>query len=459
MQAFLIMHKILFLISVAAVGMISCSPARHFTKSQQTLLSDTALAGAHIGISIYDPAANKYIYNYQGDKYFVPASNTKLFTCYAAIKYLGDSLVGLRYEHSNTDVVTLVGTGDPTFLHPDFKNQPVFDFLKNEKKLSYLQDAFLTRFTPLGKGWSWEDYGEDYEVERSEMPIYGNVAKFYMQGDTVAVSPPAFFNNNFQHNNGTLRNGVGLWFKIVRPFEENAFHPLYVPSIFQSKTEFTSQLVPFKTISNPGSPFPKPTFVKLLEDTLHRKMSIGSYSDARFVPHHILHSQPTDSLLKPMMHRSDNFFAEQSLLMVSNEKLGYMNDKDIIDTLLKIDLNDLPQKPVWVDGSGLSRYNQFTPQDIVTLLLKIKNEFGLDRIRNILPKGNTGTLTGYYQKIGNNIFAKTGTLSGQVALSGYLICKSKKLLLFSVMVNNHNSTGRSVRRAVEKFVTGVWERN
>ena len=32
-------------------------------------------------------------------------------------------------------------------------------------------------------------------------------------------------------------------------------------------------------------------------------------------------TQPTDSLLKPMMHRSDNFFAEQSLLMVSNERL------------------------------------------------------------------------------------------------------------------------------------------
>lgn len=36
-----------------------------------------------------------------------------------------------------------------------------------------------------------------------------------------------------------------------------------------------------------------------------------------------------------MLHRSDNFFAEQTLLMASNEFLGYMNEKDIIDTLLK----------------------------------------------------------------------------------------------------------------------------
>ncbi|RZK30426.1 MAG: hypothetical protein EOO61_19285, partial [Hymenobacter sp.] len=113
---------------------------------------------------------------------------------------------------------------------------------------------------------------------------------------------------------------------------------------------------------------------------------------------------------------------------------------------------------VWVDGSGLSRYNLFTPQDIVTVLLKIKNEFGLERIRNILPKGNTGTLTNYYEKIGPAIFAKTGSLGGQVALSGYLTCKTGKLLLFSIMINNYTNSGRAVRRAIEKFVLQVWEK-
>src|SRR5215216_2947832 len=103
-----------------------------------------------------------------------------------------------------------------------------------------------------------------------------------------------------------------------------------------------------------------------------------------------IHSQPTDSLLKPMMHRSDNFFAEQSLLMVSNERLGFMNDARIIDTLLKTDFKDLPQKPRWVDGSGLSRYNLFTSQDFVFILNKMKNEFGMERIKVIFPTGNEG---------------------------------------------------------------------
>ena len=155
------------------------------------------------------------------------------------------------------------------------------------------------------------------------------------------------------------------------------------------------------------------------------------------------------------MHRSDNFFAEQTLLMVSNERLGVMNDEKIIDTLLKTDFKDLPQKPRWVDGSGLSRYNLFTPQDFVAILNKMKNEFGMERIKVILPTGNEGTISSYYKADSNYIFAKTGTLSGVVALSGFLYTKKNKLLIFSVLVNNHQASATAVRRAVEKFIEDV----
>ena len=156
-----------------------------------------------------------------------------------------------------------------------------------------------------------------------------------------------------------------------------------------------------------------------------------------------------------MMHRSDNFFAEQSLLMVSNELLGVMNNEKIIDTLLKTDFKDLPQKPRWVDGSGLSRYNLFSPQDFVFILNKMKNDFGMDRIKNILPTGNEGTLRNYYIAERKTIFAKTGSLSGVVSISGFLYTKKNKLLIFSVLVNNHNGSATDVRRSVEKFIEGI----
>lgn len=131
--SFLILYS-LFLISLS-----SCSVSTKISKSaKNTVLNAAPLKTAHIGISIYDPETGKYLYNYQGDKYFVPASNTKIPTCYAAMKYLGDSLVGLRYGYSEDQDVksVLLGiqpTGDPTFLHSDFKNQPVWNFLEKNQ--------------------------------------------------------------------------------------------------------------------------------------------------------------------------------------------------------------------------------------------------------------------------------------------------------------------------------------
>lgn len=168
-----------------------------------------------------------------------------------------------------------------------------------------------------------------------------------------------------------------------------------------------------------------------------------------------IYSRPTDSMLKPMMQRSDNFFAEQSLLMVSNERLGLMNDARIIDTLLKTDFKDLPQKPRWVDGSGLSRFNLFTPQDFVVILSKMQKEFGMERIKDVFPTGGEGTITSYYKADSGYIFAKTGTLSGVVALSGYLITRKNKLLIFSILVNNHQASATDIRKAIEKFVHGI----
>ncbi|HET9433759.1 MAG TPA: D-alanyl-D-alanine carboxypeptidase, partial [Chitinophagaceae bacterium] len=65
----------------------SCSIQQKISKSAQQVIKDGSLLTAHVGISIYDTESGKYWYNYQGDKYFVPASNTKIPTCYAAMKY------------------------------------------------------------------------------------------------------------------------------------------------------------------------------------------------------------------------------------------------------------------------------------------------------------------------------------------------------------------------------------
>ena len=447
------MKKDLLFIAIASLMIHSCSPAKRMAAgthtSLETLLADSSLTNAHTGVYVYNPATKKVLYTHQSDKYFLPASNTKLFSCYAGMKYLGDSLTGVLYSDS-AGQLRIIGNGDPTFLHPDFKTHPVFDFIKNttakEILLCQLQspaNPYGSSFNALGKGWAWDDHNSYYMAERSFFPMYGNIARFTLKQGVVEVSP-SYFKNRLFNNDKLLTS-----FDVERQRETNAF--FVTTSSNKNAVEVPIKQGPDNLIVSIEE--------SLLVDTLKRNIQFAKTAYSSLVQLKRIHSQPTDSLLKPMMHRSDNFFAEQTLLMVSNEKLGYMNDRAIIDTLLKTDLKDMPQKPVWVDGSGLSRYNLFTPQIFVKLLEKMKDEFGMDRMKNILPTGGEGTLGSLYKPISNQIFAKTGTLSGQVALSGYLLTKNNTLLIFSILVNNHNTTAGNVRKAVEKFVMDVWEKN
>jgi len=466
---------------------LSCSVQKQISRSaKETVLNDSSLLTAHVGISIFDPAANKYLYNYQGDKYFVPASNTKIPTCYAAMKYLGDSLVGLRYGipegNSKDKVVVADVSGDPSFLHPEFKYQTVYDSLKywfgSPKGILGLL-VKNNKIERWGSGWSWNDYDAAYMAERSSLPIYGNVInvklvdtslRLYKQEDCPWLERVRLFTTGLRFFDSLLNNmrpplGKSLAkvsnpkIGIERDIASNSF------SLRTSTSEFRSQQIPF--VTHDWS-----TALQIITDTFKVRFGfaeryangsnqyswetedsdIGRITIKKW---NKIHSQPTDSLLKPMMHRSDNFFAEQSLLMVSNEFLGVMNDAKIIDTILKSDFKDLPQKPRWADGSGLSRYNLFTPQDFIAILNKMKNEFGMERIKDIFPTGGEGTLSSYYKSDSTFIYAKTGTLSGVVALSGFLYTRQNKLLVFSVLVNNHQGSATAVRRAVEKFIQGI----
>jgi D-alanyl-D-alanine carboxypeptidase/D-alanyl-D-alanine-endopeptidase (penicillin-binding protein 4) len=412
----------------------SCSVSQKINRqAREYVLKNKALVNAHTGISIYEPATGKFWYNYQGEKYFVPASNTKLVTCYAAMKYLGDSLVGLKYQVINDSTIAVKGAADPTFLHPDFKDQPVYNFLKKFRFIKIIHSPFKDF---LGNGWSWGDYLEDYMAQRSALPIYGNVVRIDWQNDTTLDIKPHFFKRNY-----SLAKDLSNGFRVEKPWETNAF--TFLPGTQKSaKVPFTPDE---KTLQN------------LLGDTVGGTVEVtNNYSGKT---DEIIHSQPTDSVLKIMMHRSDNFFAEQSLLMVSNVLLGKMDDRQIIDTLLQSDYKLLPQPPSWADGSGLSRYNLFSPKDFVFILNKMKDDFGMERIKNILPTGGTGTISTYYLRDSGSIFVKTGTLNGVVALSGFLYTRKNKLLIFSILVNSHHSSSSIIRRAIEKLLENVRNKN
>lgn len=419
-----------FYIFFITIFFTSCSLSQKiYQPASKFILHNRAFVSAHTGISIYEPATGRYWFNYQADKYFTPASNTKLATCYAAMKYLGDSLVGIKYNAINDSTVVIRGMGDPTFLHNDFSYNPVFNFLKRYKHILVINPTFTDY---LGSGWGWDDYLDYYMAQRSAFPLHGNTVQVnWINGNTLSFLPSYF------QKESVIKGSLPYGYRVSRPWDNNDF--TFVRG-YRKHSE-----IPF-------TPDEK-TFQNLLQDTLQEQVeTIDNYPGNLYG---IIHSQPTDSLLKPMMHWSVNFFAEQSLLMVSQKILGYMSDPEIIDTLLKTDYAQMPQKPKWVDGSGLSRYDLFSPKDFVFILNKMKNDFGMERIKNILPTGGTGTISHYYLKDSGYIFVKTGTLNGVVALSGFLYTKKNKLLIFSILVNNHRSPAATIRKEIERFLQDI----
>ncbi len=416
----------------ALLMLSSCNVSKQIGKqANAVLLKDPAVSTGHIGISIYEPATGTYWYNHDATKYFIPASNTKLFSLYAGMKYLGDSLPAFRYEINNDSSLSIQPSGDPTFLHPEF-SQPAFKFLSRYKNITFTHPFFSDNF--LGMGWAWDDYKESYMTQRSNFPIYGNLIHIQKNGNSFSVVP---YNQAYTIPNHTdLTNG----FDVSKEWDDNTI------------------IITSGSRQNAYIPFHPSAFeiIRMMADTLRNNV-MPDLDDTATLKH-LFHSQPVDSLFKPMMHRSDNFFAEQTLLMASNQHIGTMNDEKIIDTILKSDLSDIPQIPKWVDGSGLSRYNLFTPQAFVYILNKMKNEFGIDRLKNILPTGGEGTLSAYYKNESGLIFAKTGTLSNNCALSGFIITKKNKLLIFSVLANNYITGATPVRKAVEKFLINIREK-
>jgi D-alanyl-D-alanine carboxypeptidase/D-alanyl-D-alanine-endopeptidase (penicillin-binding protein 4) len=406
-------------------------------QAKQSILEKPELIPAHVGISLFDSKTEKFLYNYQADKYFIPASNTKIFTCYAAMKNLSDSIVAFEYLPDEENIA-LRFTGDPSFLHPDFEEQRAYDFLKaNAPKITIVAPRYHA--TAFGNGWAWNDYDADYSPERSPMPIYGNLVYFGKKGNRITVTPKAFKDSLVIFS--STEDGR---YTINREKDQNSF------TVEKSNRVFNGTAIPFVVKKEMDQ-----LMIPLLEDTLNRVLNYANAVAVDQPNWKKFYSQPTDSLLKIMMHRSDNFFAEQTLLMVGNEKIGMMDDSKVIDTLLKLDMKGMPHQPRWVDGSGLSRYNMMTPQDFIWVLNKMKQEQPWERIKTIFPTGNTGTLGGLYKGYENKIFAKTGTLTGHVALSGFVITNQGKELIFSIMVNAHQSAAGTIRKHIEQFLTTV----
>lgn len=443
------MDKKYLLIWILFIGLLSCNISKKAT-NQSILLNDSIVKSGHLGISIYEPATQKYWYNYNAEKLFISASNTKLFTLYTGMKFLDEQLTGIYYNDTQ-DTFFVLPSGDPTFLHPDFLNQPVFEMLKtNQKPIVIINQN--QQIQPYGKGWAWDDASEAYMAQRNAFPIYGNLLHLNW------VKKNEISNDSFAYDLKLLNGDVSN-FEFLKKSDTGSIENVIIKT--PAKNKFEVALNGNSTQINQEVPF-ETNGIEMTANLLKQKLGKTLFIKTEEINKEVfkpLYSQRTDTFFKIMMHRSDNFYAEQTLLMASEKHLGYMSETDIIDTLLKSTFKDLPQQPRWVDGSGLSRYNLFSPKDFIYILNKLQSDFGYEKLEYILPTGGKGTLANYFKSDSGFIFAKTGSLSNNFTLCGFIKTRKNKTLLFSIMLNNYIGSGKLVRKQFENYLHEIIQQN
>lgn len=410
-------------------------PSRKIKK----LIEKSEILNEHFtGFALYDQDKDKMIFEQNGNKYFVPASNTKMYTLYTALEMLGDSIPALKYVVRG-DSLIFWGTGDPTLHYSTFKSEKVLDFLKkSEKKLFLVTSNYKGEF--YGPGWNYDDFLEDFQPEMTAFPVEGNTVKVYKKENGALEVDPPFFSNNFK---------VDPFFKsedytIKRDFYTNQFS--YPATI--SKTGYLQE-IPFKTS-------PEVTVALLKEKTSKdiKLLNIELPKDFK-----IIYSEKTDDVLRKMMLVSDNFIAEQMLLVCASTLSNDLDTHDIITYSKTHFMNELANEMNWVDGSGLSRYNLFKPNTSIALLKKISNKINdEERLHSLFPAGGvSGTLKRAYKTDNDKAFvwAKTGTLSNVYNQSGYIITRKGKKLIYSFMNNNSMLSTNEIRTEMARIITEI----
>lgn len=419
-----------FVFFIASIGQLSAQSKRKIGK----IFKASEIVNNHYtGFALYDAAKEKMLFELDANKPAIPASNTKIITLYTALNMLGDSIPGLRYI-TKGDSLIFWGTGDPSMLHPDLKSTKVYDFLKNsDKKLFYSHHNAGDNF--VGSAI--------YTIAMVSLPVGENTAQAYAGPDGKVRLKPEFLN---------------AYLKL-----DTSYHP----KSFSVRRDERTNTFSYPAMSMPAD-FKQTVYLLpgagLTQATLSEVLGKPVYVTNMALPQNAktMYSVPADSLYKRMMLPSDNYLAEQILYICSSTLPGKLSVDAAIEYSSKNYLSDLPDLFQWRDGSGLSRYNYFSPRSIVKMLIKVRDKVGDEkRLLNMFPVGGvSGTLRNAF-KTDNGVpfvWAKTGTLSNVRIQGGYLVTRKGKKFIYSFMNNNFLIPSADISNEMVRIMTLIREK-
>jgi D-alanyl-D-alanine carboxypeptidase/D-alanyl-D-alanine-endopeptidase (penicillin-binding protein 4) len=170
-------------------------------------------------------------------------------------------------------------------------------------------------------------------------------------------------------------------------------------------------------------------------------------------------SKPLRDLISEMLKKSENVIAG-SLFKKMGEiytkqpgswERGSIAVKQILRQQIGVDTFNMNV----LDGSGLSRNNQISPRQMMQVLdfAYHNNATNYDFISALPIAGVDGTLKRRMKNIAWKVRAKTGSMSGVVALAGYAISKNKEPLAFVIIINGGTGMGWKYKEMENRIMT------
>ncbi|KXF79675.1 serine-type D-Ala-D-Ala carboxypeptidase [Enterovibrio coralii] len=407
-------------------------------------------AGSQLALLAVDAKSQQQIANIDSETLLPPASTQKVVTALAASLYLPqDFRFETVVERTGKDIVFRFG-GDPTLKRKDL--QLLVSALKAKGIRQINGDIWLDGSIFKGYeraiGWPWDILGVCYSAPSSSITLERNCVQgsIYSENgkrltrvfvpdhqpvsvktDALAVSEDKqkslhcdlelhYDNNNRYQLSGCLpyrKNPLPLKFAIQNP-------DLYVSDVL--KEELKRAAINVKGDIRVGSPKGKRAFI------------------AKHV------SAPRDDLLKVMLKRSDNLIADNLLKTLGHryyEQAGsFTNGAAAIKAILKDKADINLHTAVLVDGSGLSRNNRMTAQQIMDVLSYVYKHPQSGIVSMLPVSGVDGTLkyrnSVRYAPIKTRLAAKTGSLYGSYNLAGILKNQQGKDVLVVQLVTNYH---------------------
>ncbi|MDK2971119.1 MAG: hypothetical protein PWP23_874 [Candidatus Sumerlaeota bacterium] len=457
------------------------SPAAPLDREVEQIIAGGASGRALWGVYAADVKSGEVIADLNEDKLFVPASNRKLVATAMALKYIGASKVLETTVEAATkpsggriagDLVVRA-VGDPSWT-ASLQNgrtgasvlRSVARSLKEQGITSISGDVVVdaSRYrepTPMPEGWEWSDFQTSDGALPSVFGIDRNLASVLIEPGSPGEAVKIAFDSRTEaftiiNNAVTGRRDSAPTFQIARGLDGTR---LVATGSLASNTPVGRRAMP---LGRPAE-FAAREFAAILQAE-----GISVSGEARVTTSSVpkgdvlatIRSATIAEIATRANEDSDNFLAESLYLLAGAELYGRGSYTASLEAERRFWRDAGVETTAWVgaDGSGLSRRNLVSPKAFAALLTTMHDNEAFRE--SLAVSGRSGTL--HYRLSGNGmagrVRAKTGTLTGVAALSGYVTTNSGKTIVFSILVNNFSSSPSPIRADIDRIVEALARR-